>query len=55
MVEQETKLGLTGFGRKNPGKVHGVLKEVEHRLRHPEFYRRHGCCLSEGLWNDAGS
>ncbi len=35
--------------------VGAALKEVEHRLRHPEFYRRHGCCLSEGLWNDAGS
>lgn len=27
-----------------------AVKEVQHRLAHPECYRGHGICLREGLW-----
>jgi creatinine amidohydrolase len=27
-----------------------ILKEVNHRMIHPELYRQHGGCLQEGLW-----
>ncbi len=27
-----------------------AVAEVQHRLRHPQIYRAHGCSLLEGLW-----
>jgi len=27
-----------------------IIREVRHRLEHPELYRPHGCALLEGLW-----
>jgi creatinine amidohydrolase len=27
-----------------------IVREVRHRLQHPEAYRQHGGCLREGLW-----
>jgi hypothetical protein len=27
-----------------------VVREVRHRLEHPELYRPHGAALQEGLW-----
>ncbi len=27
-----------------------AVREAHHRLEHPEFYRRNGGCLDEGLW-----
>ncbi len=32
-----------------------ACKEVEHRLEHPEMYRKHGLSLSEGLWKKGAS
>jgi hypothetical protein len=31
-----------------------AVREVAHRLAHPERYRGHGEALREGLWRDAG-
>jgi hypothetical protein len=39
---QETLEASAGF----------VLKEVRHRLDHPEVYRAHGMSLAEGRWRD---
>ena len=32
-----------------------AVKEVQHRLAHPEMYRSHGCVLREGLWREQTS
>ncbi|MBT3272856.1 MAG: creatininase family protein [Spirochaetales bacterium] len=29
-----------------------IVKEVQHRLAHPEMYKSHGSSLKEGLWKD---
>lgn len=31
-----------------------ILREVAHRLEHPELYKQHGGSLREGLWKDEG-
>jgi len=39
------------FGRETlEASAEVVIKEVQHRLAHPELYKRHGCSLDEGLW-----
>lgn len=30
-----------------------VIKEVQHRLNHPDIYHKHGMSLAEGLWRDS--
>jgi creatinine amidohydrolase len=32
-----------------------AVKEVQHRLAHPEMYRGHGNSLREGLWRDGSN
>ncbi len=44
------------FGRETMEAAADVaVKEVEHRLAHPEMYRSHGCILREGLWRQQAS
>ena len=31
-----------------------IVKEVRHRLDHPELYRQHGASMQEGLWRKEG-
>jgi creatinine amidohydrolase len=31
-----------------------VLREVDHRMEHPQLYRQHGWSLREGLWKERG-
>lgn len=31
-----------------------AIREVQHRLAHPDLYRGHGTSLQEGLWKEAG-
>lgn len=30
-----------------------IVREVRHRLEHPETYKAHGMCMREGLWRQA--
>jgi len=44
------------FGRRTlEESAEAVLREVDHRMEHPELYRQHGWSLREGLWRERGS
>lgn len=44
------------FGRRTlEESAEAVLREVDHRMEHPEVYRQHGWSLREGLWRERGS
>jgi creatinine amidohydrolase len=43
------------FGRRTlEESAEAVLREVDHRMEHPQLYRQHGWSLREGLWKEQG-
>jgi creatinine amidohydrolase len=43
------------FGRRTlEESAEAVLREVDHRMAHPQLYRQHGWSLREGLWKEPG-
>jgi creatinine amidohydrolase len=43
------------FGRQTLDEsAEAILREVDHRMEHPQLYRQHGWSLREGLWKEHG-
>lgn len=43
------------FGRRTLDEsAEAILREVDHRMEHPQLYRQHGWSLREGLWKERG-